>query len=113
MITPIFIPISSGRRGPPPPPPKCPHCKEELPGWEEPSDCTGCWKGVIAVIVILAQIVAFMVGGMEGSFDRCEPFGTKRYHYAAPAYVGGCAAIRYMTNKKKIFEDKEDLYSRE
>jgi hypothetical protein len=90
--------------------PKCPHCHEPLKGWYEPSDMTGTEILVVAVVILTTIVLIFgaFAGFVEGDFDKCEPFGAKRYHYLMLTYVPGCVASRWLSNKKAIFEDSNE-----
>lgn len=101
----IIIPVHQQKE----PDPKCPHCGETLEGFSAPSDINFKEFVVAAsiVIAVLSNGVGLFVGSMEGSFSKCDPFLSKRYHYVIPTFTGGCASVRWLTNKEIIFREVE------
>lgn len=107
--TPVYIPVPVPTK--PHVEPKCPHCEETLVGWLPPSDDSSSFKenfiGFSIVGFILIQILAGFIGMMEGSFNRCDPFFSKRFHYVAPTFPAVCAASRWLVNKEVIFREDQ------
>lgn len=98
-ITPVFIPVSSGHTEDP----KCPHCKEKLRGWTEPSTTT--WKEAIVGIVVIGAILLTLAGtlfGFMSSMDLCDPAFSKRYHYLMPTFPYACISGRWLVNKEEL-----------
>lgn len=84
-------------------PERCPHCKEVLP---EPEIKAGSLA--IAVLILgycLGATVTFGSSAALAKYDKCEPLGTRRWHYIFPTPVLGCIAGRWLNNEDKIFKE--------
>jgi hypothetical protein len=90
--------------------PRCPHCHRKLPGWSEPEDVDFTFKGIfigVAVsVLIIANLIGFGTGAMDGNFNYCEKPLSKRYHYVIPAHPAGCATARWLSNREVYYEEK-------
>lgn len=103
----IPVPTGSSSGGRKPEDPKCPHCKKKLKGWTKPSKFTFTENviGFSIVALIIINFIAAIGTAVGASYERCDPFFSKRYHYIVPASPAACAVTRWMINKEKIFNN--------
>lgn len=66
-------------------------------------------SGAAIFALILSTLIGSIIGACDGDWHKCEPFGTKRFHYLIPSYVASCATMRYLTNKEEIFKTEEEM----
>lgn len=84
-------------------PKKCPHCKEILPETEVPFAAT-----ILAILIMVYFISSAITLGENlvlAKYEKCEPLGSKRWHYVFPAPIFGCIAGRWLNNKEEIFKE--------
>jgi hypothetical protein len=62
------------------------------------------FTAAFVILAVIIQFVGLIAGGMEGDFNKCQPFGTKRYHYVVLGYVPACVTVRWLESKQ-VFEE--------